>query len=75
MGEQLRPMGTFAPWTTTPMLWSNVAMPGAPDVVVLSQHALVAAKAVVAAARMVKEEMRMVSLENILAVLVVLLGS
>ena len=38
-------------------------MPGAPDVVVLSQHALVAAKAVVAAARIVAKA----SLLNIVA--------
>jgi len=52
-GLHPKPMGTFAPWTGTPMLAKSEAMPVAPAVVVLSQHALVDANADVAAARMV----------------------
>jgi len=53
MGLHPRPMGTSTPWATTPMVDKSVAMPGAPAVVVLSQHAWVCASADVTAARMV----------------------
>jgi len=53
MGLHPRPMGTLAPWAAMPASDKIVATPGAPAVVVLSQHAWVCASADVTAARMV----------------------
>lgn len=65
-GEQPKPTGTAAPWTTTPRLESSDEAAGVSDCSVLSQHCTLpvshCAKAAVAAARMVK----MVSLENMM---------